>query len=102
MEENYKDEMIVIDNVNRYNEIFGLETKHPLVSIIDLTKSTTWPTRAWFRYEVYALFLKNVKCGDIILLHDSYLSSVQAALRIVDALQGKGYEFITVDQMISD
>lgn len=65
MEENYKDEMIVIDNVNRYNEIFGLETKHPLVSIIDLTKSTTWPTRAWFRYEVYALFLKNVKCGDI-------------------------------------
>ena len=44
MEENYKDEMIVIDNVNRYNEIFGLETKHPLVSIIDLTKSTTWPT----------------------------------------------------------
>lgn len=65
MEENYKDEMIVIDNVNRYNEIFGLETKHPLVSIIDLTKATTWPTRAWFRYEVYALFLKNVKCGDI-------------------------------------
>ena len=51
MEENYKDEMIVIDNVNRYNEIFGLETKHPLVSIIDLTKATTWPTRAWFRYE---------------------------------------------------
>ena len=43
--------MIVIDNVNRYNEIFGLETKHPLVSIIDLTKATTWPTRAWFRYE---------------------------------------------------
>ena len=65
MEENYKDEMIVIDNVNRYNEIFGLETKHPLISIIDLTKATTWPTRAWFRYEVYALFLKNVKCGDI-------------------------------------
>lgn len=64
MEENTK-EMIVIDNVDRYNEIFGLETRHPLVSIIDLTKSTTWPTRAWFRYEVYALFLKNVKCGDI-------------------------------------
>ena len=64
MEENTK-EMIVIDNVDRYNEIFGLETRHPLVSIIDLAKSTTWPTRAWFRYEVYALYLKNVKCGDI-------------------------------------
>ena len=54
MEENTK-EMIVIDNVDRYNKIFGLETRHPLVSIIDLAKSTTWPTRAWFRYEVYAL-----------------------------------------------
>ena len=64
MEENTK-EMIVIDSVDRYNEIFGLETRHPLVSIIDLAKSTTWPTRAWFRYEVYALYLKNVKCGDI-------------------------------------
>ena len=46
--------------------------------------------------------LEKVEPGDIILLHDSYLRSVQAALRIVDALQGKGYEFITVDQMISD
>ena len=64
MEENTK-EMIVIDSVDRYNEIFGLETRHPLVSIIDLAKSTTWPTRALFRYEVYALYLKNVKCGDI-------------------------------------
>ena len=64
MEENTK-EMIVIDNVDRYNKIFGLETRHPLVSIINLAKSTTWPTRAWFRYEVYALYLKNVKCGDI-------------------------------------
>ena len=64
MEENPK-EMIVIDSVDRYNEIFGLETRHPLVSIIALAKSTTWPTRAWFRYEVYALYLKNVKCGDI-------------------------------------
>ena len=102
MEENYKDEMIVIDNVNRYNEIFGLETKHPLVSIIDLTKATTWPTRAWFRYEVYALFLKNVKCGDIILLHDIYDSSVAAALEIVDELKAKGFIFVTVDQLLLD
>ena len=28
MEENTK-EMIVIDSVDRYNEIFGLETRHP-------------------------------------------------------------------------
>ena len=48
MEENTK-EMIVIDNVDRYNKIFGLETRHPLVSIIDLAKSTTpvLPVHRW-------------------------------------------------------
>lgn len=36
----------------------------------------------------------------IILLHDFYDSSVEAALRIVDALQEQGYEFVTVDKLI--
>lgn len=36
----------------------------------------------------------------IILLHDFYDSSVEAALRIVDTLQKKGYEFVTVDKLI--
>lgn len=40
--------------------------------------------------------------GDIILLHDCYASSVQAALRIVDLLQGRGYEFVTVDRLLME
>ncbi|WP_298613010.1 AraC family transcriptional regulator [uncultured Odoribacter sp.] len=59
------EEIIKIDSVDRYNKIFGLETKHPLVSVVDLTQATTWPLRARYRYEVYALFLKNIKCGNI-------------------------------------
>lgn len=38
--------------------------------------------------------------NDIILLHDCYASSVEAALRIVDILQAEGYEFVTADKMI--
>lgn len=38
----------------------------------------------------------------IILLHDCYDSSVEAALRIIDILQKEGYEFVTVDEMIMD
>ena len=34
-------------------------------SVINLTKATTWPNRAWFQYEIYALFLKNIKCSNI-------------------------------------
>lgn len=65
MEDNSKEVIITIDSVDRYNKIFGIETRHPLVSVVDLSKAVTWPERARFRYEVYALFLKNVKCGNI-------------------------------------
>lgn len=44
--------------------------------------------------------LEETEPGDIILLHDYYQSSVDAALEIVDALTEKGYEFVTVDELI--
>lgn len=43
-----------------------------------------------------------VKCGDIILMHDIYDTSVTAALEIIDQLQAKGYIFVTVDQLLLD
>lgn len=44
--------------------------------------------------------VRNVKDGDIILLHDIYPSSVAAALRIVDELKARGYIFVTVDDIV--
>ena len=44
--------------------------------------------------------LKDTKPGDIILLHDYYQSSDDAALEIVDALMERGYKFVTVDELI--
>ena len=38
----------------------------------------------------------------IILMHDSYASTVTAALRVVDELQEQGYEFVTVDEILFD
>lgn len=38
----------------------------------------------------------------IILLHDCYASSVEAALRIIDILTEQGYEFVTVDEIIME
>ncbi len=38
----------------------------------------------------------------IILLHDSYQSSVDAALEIIDILQAEGYEFVTVDELLME
>ena len=44
--------------------------------------------------------LKDVQPGDIILLHDIYPSSVEAALQIVDALEAEGYWFVTVEELL--
>ena len=38
--------------------------------------------------------------GSIILMHDEYQTSVEAALPIIDRLKEKGYEFVTVDELI--
>lgn len=39
------------------------------------------------------------KDGDIILLHDIFPTSVDAALEIVDVLQGEGFRFVTVEEL---
>lgn len=46
--------------------------------------------------------LKKVSDNDIILMHDYYSSSVEAALMIIDALAEKGYDFVTVDKILFD
>ena len=50
--------------------------------------------------EVVRRVMDQVKGDSIILLHDFYDSSVDAALRIVDLLKKQGYEFVTVDELI--
>lgn len=36
----------------------------------------------------------------IILMHDGYETSVEAAFKVVDLLKEKGYEFVTVDRLL--
>lgn len=44
----------------------------------------------------------NTKENDIILMHDYFETSVTAALKAIDELQGKGYTFVTVDEILFD
>lgn len=58
--------IICIDSVEQYNRLYGLETLHPLVSVVDLSKAEKdIPLECTMSYGVYALYLKQVKCGDI-------------------------------------
>ncbi|MEL1252231.1 AraC family transcriptional regulator [Flavobacterium sp. DGU38] len=58
------EEVKKIETVKQYNEEMGVETKHPLVSVVDFDQI---PTYVQFRryMGLYCIFLKNIKCGDI-------------------------------------
>ena len=45
--------------------------------------------------------LNKVSDGSIILMHDIYKSSVKAAFLIIDKLQEEGYEFVTIDELLT-
>lgn len=58
-------EIINIDSVDVYNKQFGLETLHPLVSVIDMNQATRLIGLKRFNYGIYALFLKMEKACNI-------------------------------------
>ena len=59
------EEVIKLNSVDQYNQMYGLETLHPLVTVVDLSKATLFPTHFTLNYGLYALFLKQTKCGDL-------------------------------------
>ncbi len=61
-----------LESVDMYNKMFGLPTKHPLVSVVDLSKATAWPEKLNVNYGIYALYLKDTRCGDIMYGRQPY------------------------------
>ena len=59
------DEIIKIDTIDKYNKLYGLETMHPLVGVVDLTKATAFPNHIRMNMGIYSLFLKQTICGDL-------------------------------------
>lgn len=53
------DGIIQLDNIKTYNELYGLQTRHPLVAVVDLTKAERCVNHLKINYGIYALFLKN-------------------------------------------
>lgn len=53
-----------MDTVKQYNDYLGVDTLHPLVSVVNFNEV---PAIQYFRryMNVYAVFLKNIKCGNM-------------------------------------
>ena len=52
---------VILDSVDKYNKLYGLETLHPLVSVINLNDATKVVNHIQMNYGIYALYLKNSK-----------------------------------------
>lgn len=78
----------------------GLETKLNLIPVMWTIDTLDWTTQNvdWIVNQV----VKNAEENDIILMHDSYESTVQAVERIITLLQADGFEFVTVDEVLFD
>ena len=49
---------------------------------------------------ILSIVKSEVKDQAVILMHDSYQSSVEAALRLIDMLRAEEYEFVTVEELV--
>lgn len=58
------EKILRLDHIYQYNEKLGIETPHPLVNVIDFSKC---PPMLHSRQALgfYAIFLKDVNCGDL-------------------------------------
>lgn len=59
------DKILNLNNVEQYNQLYGIETLHPLVSVVNLNEATRGVDLIRLNYSVYALFLKLEKACDI-------------------------------------
>ena len=75
-----------------------LEQKMQILPVSWSVDPLDWTTKN--ADEIVNKVVTEVKENDIILMHDCYESSVNAALRIIDILKESGYEFVTVEELI--
>lgn len=56
--------IVHFDTVEQYNRLRGVPTYHPLVSVVDLKKARPMPAQT-YQFGLYAIYLKELKCGDL-------------------------------------
>lgn len=65
------DELRRFESISDYNDFNKNETRHPLVSVVDLSKADPRQgSRMYFGF--YTVFLKDVKCGDLVYGRHTY------------------------------
>ena len=65
------EEIVKLDNVSVYNQLRGVPTLHPLVTMLDLSKAKAMPAK-YFNFGLYGVFFKELKCGELKYGRNTY------------------------------
>lgn len=79
-------------------QIKRILNEHELESVLWNVDSLDWKLKN--TNKVYNYVMKKFKGNDIILMHDSFKTSVEAATLIIDKLQSECYTFVTVSEFL--
>jgi AraC family transcriptional activator of pobA len=73
IEEKNKDmeDLLRFNTISEYNAFNNNVTRHPLVSVVDFSKAAPRHGRRMY-FGFYTIFLKDVKCGDLVYGRDVY------------------------------
>lgn len=78
----------------------NLECRLDLTTVFWTVDSLDWKLQN--TEQIVSRVEKKVRNGDIILMHDIFPESVEAALEIIDHLKTEGYQFVTVEELLID
>lgn len=76
----------------------NLESRLSMIQVNWTVDPLDWTTEN--TAQIVEKVVTQAKDNDIILLHDAYQSSVNAALQIVDILKERGFTFVTVEELL--
>ncbi|MBB2147975.1 helix-turn-helix domain-containing protein [Pedobacter gandavensis] len=65
------EEIIKLDSIAAYNRMRGVETLHPLITVIDLSKANPMAAQT-FNFGLYAIYLKDLLCGELKYGRNNY------------------------------
>jgi len=64
-------EFTKLESVAHYNQLRGVKTLHPLVTMLDLSLAKPMPAQT-FQFGVYAVYLKDLECGELLYGRSRY------------------------------
>lgn len=106
-EELYKTDQLIYKNTGEYPKTFrppywwintGILEKAAMPAILWSIDSHDWKT---LNITKNIRGIDNAKDGDILIMHDIHETSVESIPMIIDVLRKKGFDFVTVSELLS-